>query len=314
MPQLLEVEPVATALSAIRTGETRTHGAVAVISLLAPLASDSEWLTLAEAGDRVRMAEVDESGAVPHVTVTNMADRPLLLLDGEQLVGAKQNRILNTTVLIAAGTTLTIPVSCVEQGRWGYRAREFKASGVSLYASARKLKAEWVSRSLRDRKAHSADQAGVWDAIAAKAGAHGVSSATGAMDDFYQRYAADVTASREALASVPGQIGAIVYVGGRWAGLELLASPRLFASAWPRLLAGYTADAIGNKPGKLLPSPGRILAALAEAPTEPAPAVGLGIEYRLSGPPLCGAALVAEERVVHLMAFPAPAGPRAHRS
>jgi hypothetical protein len=41
--------------------------------------------------------------------------------DGEQLVGAKQNRILNMTVLVAAETEVTIPVSCVERGRWGYR-------------------------------------------------------------------------------------------------------------------------------------------------------------------------------------------------
>jgi len=45
--------------------------------------------------------------------VANGADRPLLLLDGEELIGAKQNRILNTTVLVAAHTEVTIPVSCV---------------------------------------------------------------------------------------------------------------------------------------------------------------------------------------------------------
>ena len=34
--------------------------------------------------------------------VANLGDLPLLLLDGEQLVGARQNRILNMTVLVAA--------------------------------------------------------------------------------------------------------------------------------------------------------------------------------------------------------------------
>ena len=38
---------------------------------------------------------------------------------------------------------------------------------------------------------------------------------------------------------------------------------------------------------------------LVACPVEPAPAVGLGAEYRLAG-----ATLVAEERVAHLMAFP----------
>ena len=47
----------------------------------------------------------------------SLGDLPLLLPDGEQLVGAKQNRILNMTVLVAAQSEVTIPVSCVEQVR-----------------------------------------------------------------------------------------------------------------------------------------------------------------------------------------------------
>ena len=64
--------------------------------------SEPPWLTIAEAGDRVRITEVDEAGVIPRLTVANMAEQPLLLLDGEELVGAKQNRVLNTTALMAA--------------------------------------------------------------------------------------------------------------------------------------------------------------------------------------------------------------------
>ena len=44
---------------------------------------------------------------------------------------------------------------------------------------------------------------------------------------------------------------------------------------------------------------------MGDCPVEAAPAVGLGVEYRLTGLQTAGAALVAEERVAHLMAFPA---------
>jgi hypothetical protein len=82
-----------------------------VISLLAGERDEPGGLTLAEAGEAVTIEEVSEGGDVPTV----------LLLDGEELIGAKQNRVLNTTVLVAAHSRLTIPVSCVEQDRWAYK-------------------------------------------------------------------------------------------------------------------------------------------------------------------------------------------------
>ena len=53
---------------------------------------------------------------------------------------------------------------------------------------------------------------------------------------------------------------------------------------------------------------GAALEALAGSPAEPAPAVGLGEEYRLGSTGLVGATLVAQGRVAHLMAFPTAEG------
>ena len=114
MPTLNEVPEVATLLATILTGEPVTHGALAVIPLLAPNLDDPDWLTLEEAGDRARVTEVSEAGSVPFLRVANGADRPLLLLDGEELIGAKQNRILNTTVLVAVDAGGDLPLG----GAW----------------------------------------------------------------------------------------------------------------------------------------------------------------------------------------------------
>ena len=169
MPELKEVPEVAKLLATILTGEPVTHGALAVIPLLAPNLDDPDWLTLEEAGDRARVTEVSEAGSVPFLQVANGADRPLLLLDGEELIGAKQNRILNTTVLVAAHTEVTIPVSCVEQGRWGYRGRQFRPGDASLYATLRARKAAHVSQSVRAGRGHRADQGEVWAHLADRA-------------------------------------------------------------------------------------------------------------------------------------------------
>jgi len=307
MPHVAGIGPIARTLGNILVGEPLRHGALTVVPMLAPMLSEPRWLTLAEAGDRVRITEVNEAGAVPQLKVVNLAGRPLLLLDGEELVGAKQNRVLNTTVLVAAKSELTIPVSCVEQGRWGYRGRHFASGDASLFASLRRKKAAWVTRSIRAGRGHASDQGGVWDELASKAAEHRVASPTGAMRDFYLRYEEEIAAARRALASVPGQVGALVYLAGRWVGLDLLASGGLFNRAWPRLCAGYAADAIGRKPSRrLVRSPGAVLGMLSRCPAEMTGAVGLGAEYRFTGARMTGAALVADDRVAHLMAFPGP--------
>ena len=73
----------------------------------------------------VEITEVSEGGSVPELQVVNETGRHVLLFDGEELKGAKQNRILNSTILVEAGSRLTVPVSCTESGRWSYQSDEF---------------------------------------------------------------------------------------------------------------------------------------------------------------------------------------------
>jgi len=79
-----------------------------------------------EAGQAV-VEEVTEAGSVPNLAVTNKADWPILIPEGEILIGAKQNRVVNVSVLVAAGTKFVMPVSCVEAGRWRYQSRHFES-------------------------------------------------------------------------------------------------------------------------------------------------------------------------------------------
>ncbi|MBT8446990.1 MAG: hypothetical protein KJO38_07570, partial [Gammaproteobacteria bacterium] len=88
--------------------------------LLSEQNSPLDYLLLGDAVENgwARVQEVSDSGNVPELRVENKADRPVLIMDGEQLIGAKQNRVANLTLLLPAGKTTVIPVSCVEQGRW----------------------------------------------------------------------------------------------------------------------------------------------------------------------------------------------------
>ena len=61
------------------------------------------------------ITEVSEAGSVPYLQAVNKGPWPVLIFDGEELVGAKQNRIANATILVGVGKTV-LPVSCVEAG------------------------------------------------------------------------------------------------------------------------------------------------------------------------------------------------------
>ena len=118
---------VADYLHRLTSGTKQSYRNMAVFPLLSEKDLTVDYLLLDEALEKnlITITEVDESGTVPELKVENRAEKNLLILDGEELVGAKQNRIVNVTLLIAAQATLTIPVSCVEQGRWSYQSRRF---------------------------------------------------------------------------------------------------------------------------------------------------------------------------------------------
>src|SRR4029450_650275 len=117
---------------------------------------------------------------------------PILMIDGEELVGARQNRILNLSVLAPGRRSLEIPVSCVEQGRWAWKSRRFTTSDRIIYAKLRRANIESVSASLRGRGRRHTDQYQVWSSVSAKSARLDVRSDTWAASALYERHAADI--------------------------------------------------------------------------------------------------------------------------
>ena len=136
-------EVIAGRLVRLALGEAQIHRNIVVFPLLGPDAGAAPYLTLGEAlaGHCLTVTEVSEGGSVPELKVLSQSDRPILLLDGEELVGAKQNRVLNTTILLKERAETKIPVSCVEQGRWSYASAHFADSGAVKSRKSRASKA-----------------------------------------------------------------------------------------------------------------------------------------------------------------------------
>jgi hypothetical protein len=294
-------------LEALHPATPVRFGDIAVMPLRTVAPVDPPGLLLSEAlaSASVEASETGDQGTVPAIHIANRGAQDVLLLDGEELVGAKQNRILNTTVLVRAHSTLEVPVSCVEQGRWSWGTRRFSPSAHSLYASLRLKKAASVHKSLRATRTHQSDQIGIWTDLKEKAAALSVNSS--AMAGAFTGYRTDLDDYTRALAPMPDQVGALVYNRGAWWGMDVLPGPRLFSEAWPRLLSGYVLDALGSAAERRPDEPSlEPLRALLATAVETFPAVGPGEDCRFSSSQIVGAALVVDGIVAHAMAFPMP--------
>ena len=135
-------------------------------------AGSPTYVTLDEAlkSATARVGEVSNGGSVPELLFRNLGERPVLLVEGEELIGAKQNRTLNVSILAPPGRETRIPVTCVEAGRWGYGdGVEFQRSDRAHYARGRRTKREAVNRNMsHDPGSRAADQGAVWEDIDAK--------------------------------------------------------------------------------------------------------------------------------------------------
>ena len=91
-------------LGHLTLGEAQWIHNLSVYPLLADEDSPPGYLTLDQAlnNKQARITEISEGGHVPELAFENLVDQPILLLDGEELVGAKQNRVLNVTLLVLA--------------------------------------------------------------------------------------------------------------------------------------------------------------------------------------------------------------------
>jgi hypothetical protein len=284
----------------IQLGEPVEHCGVVVAPLFPRRSPRAEYVTLEDALPLgFRVAEVDAAGSVPELAVVNPLDSDVLLYDGEELLGAKQNRILNVTVLVAARSETRIPVSCVEEGRWHARSFQFDAASHAAYPELRRRKAERLSAAPLER---GAAQGEVWQALSEKAGRLGVSSPTGAQADVFAAREKELAALRDAFPLQPGQSGALLALGERFC-LDYVSRPEAFARLYPKLLEGYLLDALETVDSQPAGDLGAFLAAVATGAVSRRRSAGLGEDLRLRGKRTIGSGLERDGELLQLCAF-----------
>jgi len=292
-------------LPEVKIGAPIRHEALAVFPLFTQSGSHVDYLLADEAiaAGTVAVEEIGESGTVPNLLVSNQSDSRVLFIEGEELRGAKQNRVLNTSVLVAAHSRTTIPVSCVEQGRWRYRSRQFGSSGSHSSSKLRHILKKTVSDSALRGAGHGSDQSQVWAEVTRQMDSLGSSSETSAMSDTFESHGSHLAEFQQKLKYVEGATGLAVAVGNCVVAVDLFDQPATCKKAWSRLLSGVVLDALeaGKTDAQAVPGDvEELLRRLRKTHWQQTPAVGEGEEYRSDAEEkLHASALMFAGAVVH---------------
>ncbi|HET6600485.1 MAG TPA: DUF6569 family protein [Gaiella sp.] len=289
-------------LDTFQLGEPVEHRGIVVTPLFPRRDPVAEYVTLDEALPRgFRVDETSDAGTVPELVVHNPTDARVLLYDGEELVGAKQDRILNVTVLVEAGAKLPIPVSCVEQGRWRRTSSEFGSGDYISHSHLRRMKAQALAA---QPLARGVAQGEVWDEVRAKQSRMGVRSATSASRDTFVAHGKRLRELEAAFVPQPGQCGAVLGLGDDLC-LDAVSRPEAFALLWPKLRAGYLLDALERLDGRAtsVERISRFVDETAAARATRGPSAGLGDDVRLRGDGVIGSGLSLDGETIQLSAF-----------
>lgn len=284
-------------------GEPDVAGPLAVFPVFGP-PPRLEYRSFAEASAAgARVAERPEGASVNDLVVDNPLSVAVLLYEGEELLGAQQNRVLDVSVLVAAGARVDVPVSCVEAGRWdGDRHDEaFAPAPQAAYPALRRVKNLQATHSPVSRSVQSE----VWREVGEKAARMEVASPTGAMHDVFERRRRDVAELAGAIRRRDGQTGMVVAVGGTVGVCDVVSRADVFAALHGRLVQGYALDALEAPDGP--PPPAVVARAVlhraCRARLTARPSADLGDDARFAEPDLHGSALVHDGELVALSAF-----------
>lgn len=285
--------------------ESQKYENVEAIPIKSDYFGKKDFLTLKK-GYEMGLVEIKEleHSTVNTVLCKNDSVAPLILIDGDEITGAMQNRIINDTLLIPAKSTINIPVSCTEHGRWhtkgeGAESRTFKPSLYSANHTTRSRK----SRASYEERDYQGE---VWDSISEFESRSNFKSMTSALNDSYENLKDKQNDYLSKFHIEDGQNGVIFIVNGEVKGLELFYNHSIYKEYHEKLCRSYIIEAIVEKKSvdnidrlELM----KVLENISQSEFKSKKSIGLGDNLKFSNDFGSGSGLVWEDELIHMTFF-----------
>jgi len=284
-------------------------GSVEVFHLRWPAGDPLTYSTLDEALEAhwIEVVESTEAGQVSRIKIINRSTQMVFLMAGEQLVGCKQNRVMNSSIMVPPRAEMALPVTCVERGRWGYSSSAFSSARTSSHYALRAMMTRQASQSYRSAGVPMSDQKKVWGEVSRKLGAMGSPSASDAMQDVYRNYDLKLRELEEKLPAPSDCNGAVFSIAGSIVGTDFFDNADTLRKLWPKLIRSCSIDALErparNERSTSVHEISSWLEASASATQESFPSPGMGLDVRIEGKDVLGASLVIDDHPVHMELF-----------
>ncbi len=194
-----------------------------------------DYITLKKALEDgvVEIGELEDGASVPEVKVYNKSEKYLILFDGEHLIGAKQNRIINKTIIVEPFSEILIPVSCTEEGRWHHNSDKFSKSDCNATLHMRKAS-----------KLEGDHQSEVWGQVNCLLRSTKSISSTSSLHDIYEDISPKIEDMKAKIIKLPSQVGLMIYRNEAFLGLDIINDTDLFSDLYDNLVNGYLLESL----------------------------------------------------------------------
>ena len=290
----------------VERGRPVLNDNMAIVPLLAKEVTAPGYVLIQEALKEGQV-EIKEGGEVSGLILVNKGDRPVLLIQGQELVSKSQHRQVNTSILAPKGE-LTIPVACIEARRALTKGLDF-STGRMATPNVRALTLRSVNENLRRGISFRADQAGVWGEIESVLDQHEAPSPTRAHSSIWEKLEKDKQFKkfREKFKHGDDQCGVVILIDGELVDMELFDSPDTYHEMHDSIVDAYAAQAFKSRQKREL-SEEEVDQKLTdfgmklnEMEAETYKGVGLGENTRMKAEGYAGEALTHQDKVIHLM-------------
>ena len=246
-------------------------------------------------------------GEVQELEAFNRGDAPVVILEGDTLVGCKQNRVVARSVILGRGGKVAIPVGCMEQGRWAWKSGRFDSGKMRISPSVRKASTREILEAKKGRRARaSLDQSRLWSDVQCCLDEEAVVSESSDYHAVVDERGEEARERSRTLQRHPGQVGVLVMAGGTFLGLELAGHPSTWDELAERTLPailmdrGWAAEGQDADPG---PEASAWLSRIQNAQITLTPGLAQGKEVDVEDGDIAGSGLWHDDQMVHLAVF-----------